>query len=518
MAQLDVNYQPLVKPAAKRLAMRIAQSPSSGSTTTPNPGSPEWWRDRLFSELCARRFAYSLYEAYYEGYHRLAFATSKFREAFGALFSAFADNWCELVIDASVERLAVTGFRFGQDAPEQADKAAWDLWQRNNLDGESHLAHTESCKLGVSYVAVLPDPDDPGRAVIQVEHPSCCIVEVDPGHPKMRRAALRHWRDDVDGVEYAVLYTPLQVFWWQRAAKTATRAAGGWEAASGTGRSATPGIVPIVPLPNKQRMRDRRGASDLHCMIPLQDGVNKLVTDMLVASEFAAFRQRWVTGIEIPVDPATGQPREAFLSAAQRVWTVEATDVKFGDFEVSPLDNYVTSFEALIQHIAAQTRTPPHYLLGKMINLSGDALKAAETGLVSKVRGKMLPFGEGWEEAMRIAFLLEGDETRANAYDAETLWRNPENRSDAEVTDAAVKMASIGVPQEACWEFIGASPQKIARWKKMRDEESVLLTSRAAIPLPPGAQEVTAGGTPAPGQAGVTPAPRARGVTPPPTQ
>jgi hypothetical protein len=46
-------------------------------------------------------------------------------------------------------------------------------------------------------------------------------------------------------------------------------------------------------------------------MVPLQDGVNKLITDMLVASEFAAFRQRWVTGIEIPRDE-NNNPIEPF--------------------------------------------------------------------------------------------------------------------------------------------------------------------------------------------------------------
>ena len=67
----------------------------------------------------------------------------------------------------------------------------------------------------------------------------------------------------------------------------------------------------------------------------------------------------------------------------------------------------------LIQHVAAQTRTPPHYLLGAMGSFpSGESLKATETGLVAKVRRKMLSFGEGWEEAMRLAFAVEGEPTR----------------------------------------------------------------------------------------------------------
>jgi hypothetical protein len=511
MATLQPNYQPLIKPAAQRLAMRM-QNDGSGSTTMtlPAAGTPEWWRDRLFEELCGRRFAYSLFEAYYDGFHRLAFATSKYRETFGNLFSAFADNWCQIVIDSSVERLVVQGFRFGGTG-EKADDAAWKLWQQNNLDAEAHLAHTEAGKLGVAYVSVLPNPDDPTEPIIQAEHPSGCIVEMDPANPRRRTAALRAWCDDTEGLEYAVLYRPDWVYWWARPQGSSTRAAGGWQPAPGSGRNEL-GAVPIVPLVNKPRLRDRRGMSDLQCMVPLQDGVNKLITDMLVASEFASFRQRWATGIEIPKDES-GQPIQPFKSAVSRVWAVEDPGVKFGEFDITPLTNYVEASETLVRHIAALTRTPPHYLMGQIVNASGDALKAAEAGLVAKVRAKHVTLGEGWEEVMRLAFGMQHDKTRADAYDAETIWKNPENRTDAELSDAAVKLASIGVPQEELWSFVGYSPMAIQRLKKMRDEE-VLITARAAIPLPPGAQDVTAGATPAPSPAGAKPAPRAPGVTP----
>ena len=37
----------------------------------------------------------------------------------------------------------------------------------------------------------------------------------------------------------------------------------------------------------------------------------------------------------------------------------------------------------------------------------------------------MVDFAETWEDVMRAAFLLAGDETRGNATDAETLWADP---------------------------------------------------------------------------------------------
>jgi hypothetical protein len=165
-----------------------------------------------------------------------------------------------------------------------------------------------------------------------------------------------------------------------------------------------------------------------------------------------------------------------------RLFTVEAPDAKVFDLEASDLKNYVEAIEMFIQHLAAQTNTPPHYLLGKMLNVSGDALAAAESGLVSKVEDKKSPFGEGHEEAMRLAFRAKGDEERANALDAETLWAPSERRSFAQVVDGAVKLAQIGLPAETVMQELGWSPQRIAQVQVQRIAGDVFapLTAPAA--------------------------------------
>jgi hypothetical protein len=75
--------------------------------------TPVEWLKALGTPLDARRSDLVVLNDYFNGNHPLAFATAKFREAFGSLFSAFADNWCERVVYASGERLRVQGFRFG---------------------------------------------------------------------------------------------------------------------------------------------------------------------------------------------------------------------------------------------------------------------------------------------------------------------------------------------------------------------------------------------------------------------
>jgi hypothetical protein len=457
------------------------------STTTPNDQitvpdlSPETWRDTLLAALKARQPEIARYDAYYRGKHRMAFTTAQFREVFGALFSAFSDNWCDLVVDATAERLRVDGFRFGPDS--DGDQAAWEIWQRNGMDAESDLAHTDSIKLGCVYALV--GADDGGKATIQVEDATSAIVYVDPAQGKNRLAGLRYWADEW-GAEHCALYTPTEIWWWRREADNQK-----WLPDVGSGKNQL-GVVQLIPLPNAPTLSNRLGRSDIDRVIPLQDAVNKLCGDMIVASEFAAFPQRWATGIEIPQNPETGERMAAnFLGGADRIWAVEAETARFGNFQVSDLTSYTRAIEMLVQHVAAQTRTPPHYLLGAMGSFpSGESLKATETGLVAKVHRKQLSFGEGWEEALRLAFAVEGDQKRASMTDVETIWANPESRIVGETVDAAVKLTSIGVPRPAAWEYVGASPQQIARWKVEGDPTGPPTQTRETVQVPATPQQL----------------------------
>ena len=90
--------------------------PTAADLTTPllatEPGTPDsdtTWALGRFADP-KRYHSYSESRAYYDGNHRLAFATESFREAFGGLFAAFAENMCPAVVDAVGDRLELIGF------------------------------------------------------------------------------------------------------------------------------------------------------------------------------------------------------------------------------------------------------------------------------------------------------------------------------------------------------------------------------------------------------------------------
>jgi hypothetical protein len=471
-----------------------------------NPGDSIAWLGRLEQALRARQWRIQVFDDYYRGKHRLAFASPKFRQAFGGLFNEFADDWCQLVVDAVDERLAVQGFRLGTDS-DKGDADAWRIWQSNNLDAESRMGHVEALVREECSAIVWADPDNDKIPTITIEDPSQVIVAFQPGSRKKRLAALKMWTDE-DGRDNATVYLPDAVYKYQaknRNPLATTRIGQFLEAnreapsgGAGVGRMpvsllpiavASPadtwepretagepwplpnpmGVVPVVPIVNRPRLIGP-GESEIRKVIPLQDAINKQVADMMVASEFTAFRQRYVTGMDIPVD-AQGNQVEPFVMSADRLFIAENPAAKFGEFSETNLGAYVASIEMLVQHIASQTRTPPHYFYLSGHFPSGESIKSAETGLVAKCRSKQLYFGEAWEEVIRLAFRVLGDK-RADVVDTETIWRDCESRSEGEHIDASLKKLAAGVPQRQIWEDMGYTQAQIDRFKAMRAEEA----------------------------------------------
>lgn len=475
--------------------------------TTPPPPlterSADNWRDLLCSRLDVQAELVAVPSMYYDGDHPLQFATSKFKEAFGNLFHAFADNWCPIVVDAPVERLQLVGFRVDDDD----DSEAWDIWQANRLDVESVIAHTEAGKCGMAYLLV--DPGD-GEPRITVEHPSQVIVAHDPGNRRERLAALKRWAGD-DGRLYCTLYLPDMVFKYESEAPVAGRDVEWEPRASEPDVPNALGVVPVIPLENAPTLLGG-GTSDLKPAMPLQNAINKLCTDLLVASEFGAFRQRVLTGVEIPRDPETGEPlkRTEIIAAMSRLWTFESSDAKVYDLNPTDLSNFVGAVEMFIAHLAAQTHTPPHYLVGKVINSSGDALMVAESGLTSKCRQKILYFSDPWEEALALALTSKG--RSVTAAEVESLWRDPERTSLGMLVDAGVKKRTLGVPLEQLWLELGYTPAQIVDLKRLAGlpERPPPGATTATVPPVLGGGPTAAGPEPPP--------PPGAGAPPPPAE
>ena len=426
--------------------------------------SPEWWRDLLLPRLQQQDRTASYFQRYYDGLHpTYGVVTDKYRETFAGMLQAITDNWMQLVVDAEAERMIVNGFRIGDDP--KGDDAAHAMWQTSFMDADSDIAHTTALTCERSFALVSPPMNGDTYSKITVEHPSQMIVACDPGDRRVRLAAMKQWKDEWTGGLHVTVYLPDRLYRWRQNDSSSQ-----WSEMPGDPNPL--GVVPVVPLLNRPNLFG--GArSELANVISTQDQINKLVCDLVVASEYQAFRQRWGTGVEVAMDEATGEESAPFKAAIDRMWAVPNADAKFGEFGSNDLTAYVNALENRIQSLASRSRTPPHYLLGGMGQFpSGESLKATETGLIAKVRSQRRHFGESWEEVIRIGFKGQGD-SRADAVSAETIWADPESRTESEHVDSLVKKLALGVPLQQLWEDAGYTPEQIKRFKAMAIDEAL---------------------------------------------
>jgi hypothetical protein len=427
----------------------------------PEPAvqSPEWWRDRLYKALSDRAARTKVFDDYYECEHPLPHLHERARAPFRRLLKMSRANYCELVVDAFVGRLEVAGFQ--SDIEGAADEAAWELWQENNLDGGSQLAFLEAAIHGTAYLMVSPVRG--GGFRITPEHPTQVILAYRPDAPGVPAAALKLWLDDWTARLCCTLYLPDRIYKFE-APEPKTGGKPQWVrrevAGEKWGGRNVLGEVPFGELANRPRML-KPGASELRSVTGIQDRINKTIADRMMTQEAAAFPQKWATGMDIPVDD-NGQEIEPFDVAVNKILVAEGDNAKFGQFAAADLTGYLKAKEEDVRDIAAITSTPPHYLLGALTNLSAEALKAAEAGLIHKIYQRRRFLEEGLERTMRLAGFASSQ--------ARIVWKSPEWRTEGELVDALVKMGTLGVPREVLWERWGATPQEIERWRRLNED------------------------------------------------
>lgn len=442
--------------------------------------SPLWWVKRLHGQILDRqrsdrhtgRLSLDEYDAYYRGRPtRLPWLAEQARDEFYRLLELTKSNYMGLVVDSTAERMSIEGFRLGGNA--EADRRTWDIWQANNFDNDSDQAILESLITGQSYVLVAPGAEPGDRPSLYAEHPSQAIVEYEPGTGRrVAVAGLKVWVDDWTGRWMATLYTPEWVYKFEAENPNTSGIQGvQWRRRNVRGElwplRNVLGEVPLIEVPNNPRMLTG-GVSEIADVIPCQDRVCKTLADRMMTQDYGAFPQKWASGY--PEQDENGNPVPRIDVGRNRMVTSDVSETRFGQWDPAPLDPYSAAKREDVKDIASRTRTPSQYLLGEMSNVNGETLKAAESGLVAKVRQRQRSVGEAFERTMRLARRAAGigspDET------IETIWRNPEFRTEGELVDALTKMSTLGVPQEALWERWGASAVEIRRWKAMAEEQA----------------------------------------------
>jgi hypothetical protein len=416
-------------------------------------------------------------EKYREGNHPIpdAVSGSNATNAYRMLMGMSRSNWPGLIVDSVEERLEVQGFKFSE---QSLDAQAWTDWQANSLDADSGLVHDAALTGGKAYAIVWGDGDD--NPVIVPEHGSTTIVEYAAGSRTQRVAALRRWRDGEKW--FTTLYLPDGIYKFESKGKATGGPpdSTGWQVRQPDGESwplPNPlGVVPVIEIGVNRSLKAGtfgNGKGEFEAACEHIDRINYAMFSALAAMTWSGFPLRAQIGDPIVYEDDNVTAIQPFKVSQDRVVQIENPDGKLVQLPEASLDNYNKVIEMHVKHLAAITKTPAHYLLGEMVNLSADAIRAAEAGLISKIRRHHRSLGEGWEEVMRVSAMIRDPKFVDSAIAVQ--WADPESRSMAERADAAVKLANILPWQALCEKVLGATPQEISKWEGQRAADGLNL-------------------------------------------
>lgn len=447
------------------------------------------WIDKLSLELLTRRGDIADFNEYYRGDQALKFASPEWRKHHKDRYAGFSDNWCGVVANAPNERLRVLDIRVGDKTLEK--QFAKD-WLRNDMDAQSSAGFLQSIIAKRSFVLVWRDED--GDPEYTWEHPSEAIVAYDPAHPRRRLAGMKLWRDDE--WEHATLYTPDEI--WKFSRKSTQIPPGlvlpttvvglggeGWEPREVEGEdwplSHDLGRVPLVEFPNRP-MLGGEPMSDVAGTMAMQDAINLLWAYAFSAADYASMPARVIMGQappKLPILDENGQkigereiPPED-LRQGRLLW-LTGQNTSIGQWDPAKLDAFTDVVEVAISHVAAQTRTPAHYLIntGSSTNAPAESFTAAETGLVKKVEETQLFLNAPVREVHYLSAMVRGDKAAAKLTDsAIVLWKDAENHSRAQLADALMKLRQIGFPFEWIAEKYGLDATEVARVVELQRAE-----------------------------------------------
>lgn len=421
------------------------------------PGTPKWWLRRLEDELIARKPDMQMYRDLVDDEHDepVSLETSlKFREMAGMATT----NLTGLAVEATAERMSVEGIRIG-DEPD-ADKDVWDnIWQRSDFDEGSQDAITNALVYSRSMVSVEPPSASSPYARLHYEDPRQVVIAHGPNGE--RRAALKVFTDEWTGDTFGTLYLPDVIVKMVQANHSTTVVPGAsrWLARVNGHEDAVIrnplGEIPFFELQNKLTGSVRSEVAPL--VIP-QRRLNQLIFNTDAVAEYGAFRQKWVTGIEVPRDPQTGEPVAPYSASLTSLFVAESNDVTFGDFNPTDPTGYIKLGQEIAAHMSRLSRVPITYFLSNISNLGGDALALLISGLVLKCQRRVVGYEPALEGAIRLALKTQGD-ARANAANIEVKWADMETRSMAQSADAAVKLTQgenpVITPQTAQEKYLG---------------------------------------------------------------
>ena len=321
------------------------------------PGTPDWWLDRLYKKLRDRQPTIADYDAWYSGDHPAPQGNEKATLLLQRLLETVGLNILAKLADAAPERMQVEGFKVNGKHNDDI----WTIWQGNKFDAGSRMVLQEKFGLSIAYAMVDPNLNSAGVATVTPEHPEQAITEGIPSTDG--RMGLKVLVDETSGptpVRYAYLHSPerVEVYAAPTRVNVGWAMKPAWEYQESLSGDNPLGECAIVPFVNRPRMlRDPR--PEWYPALETQKRINKTLLDRMAMQDEGSFKAMWATGLAIPIDPETNQPIEPVKRALDRMFVNENPEGKWGQFEAEDIRQMLLAVMDDVKAAAILVSTPP---------------------------------------------------------------------------------------------------------------------------------------------------------------
>lgn len=403
-------------------------------------------------------------------------------------------NYGGLAVRALKNRIRPRGVLIGDGTNTAAVAAAARIWRDNRIAAQ--FADAIRDRLQTKYGYLVVGRSAAGKAVVTREKPELFIASTDPLQPWKARAALKVWRDEDLGKDYAYVWIPGQRQKYSRPAKDSNgivrkRAEGSDWVADGE-PEVYQGDPPVIVL-------ERADGPLLAEHYDLIDAINHGKLQRLVTTAMQAFRQRALKrkpdadgGDELDDKDTDGNDvdfSKIFEPAPGALWDLpEGIDI--WESQTTDITPMLEGEKADRRDFAAATSTPLSVFIPDGQNQSAEGAANAKEGHISLAEEEIDDLGPGLAMAMVYALKVETIELA----DTDTVaidFAPPALISLTEKYSAAAQAKGAGMARKTIMrEVLGMTPDQIKQAEiDIADEQ----LAAAALATPPAAP------TPAPG-------------------
>lgn len=369
--------------------------------------------------------------------------------------------WLGLVVSSVAQSMYVDGYR--SPTGGKVDPV-WEIWQRNAMPARQVPIHRAGLAYGQSYETVLPGGQQggPTQAVMRGVSPRKMLAWfADDVEDEWPMYALRA---EPSGGAWALRLYDEERVWYLSAPAESDKVEYVSFDTHGVGVCPVVRHAPMLDL-------DGRADGEVEPFITTAMRINKTSFDRLMTQHFNSWKVRTAAGM---AEPDTEEEAAAAKLRLRQddLLIAEDPDTKFGTLDETPLNGFIDAHRADVETLAAVSQTPSHQLTGQMINLSAEALAAAEAGLERKVEERKVAEGQAHDQALRLGAAIEGLSEEAADTSAHVTWADMGSRSLAQAVDALGKAATmLQIPPQALWSRIpGVTQDDVSEWTRLAED------------------------------------------------